>query len=137
MCGDLDNAEDTATLAAYRRLAAALPKDAAVSRTRPASDVAGYMSGLFNDIIARACTDAETAPSLDNSLLMAQSVVFARAAGVLAAQMNVREDPLRLVIEALMDGYTSSQGARVDADLDHHDHHDHHHHHGHHDHVHR
>jgi hypothetical protein len=134
MCGDLDSAEDTATLAAYRRLAATLPKGIATARTQPASDVAAYMSGLFNDIVARACADAEAASSLDNSLLLAQSVVLARAAGVLAAQMSVREDPLRSVVEALMDGYTSSQGARVDADLGHH-HHDLHH--GHHDHVHR
>jgi hypothetical protein len=133
MCGDLDNLEDTPTLAAYRRLAAGLPHDASLPKAAaPASDLPSYMSGLFNSVIARACADAEAASSLDSSLLLAQSVVLARAAGMLAAQMSVREDPLRSVIEAVMDGYAGSQGARADVDLDHH----HHHHHDHHDHVH-
>jgi hypothetical protein len=125
MCGDLDNLEDTATLAAYRRLAAGLPRDTIASKTAPVSDLPSYMSDLFNSVIARVCADAEATSSLDGSLLLAQSVVFARAAGVLAAQMSVREDPLRAVIEAVMDGYAGSQGARADVDLDHHHHHDH------------
>jgi hypothetical protein len=132
MCGDLDNLEDTPTLAAYRRLAAGLPRGTIISKAdAPTSDLPSYMSGLFNTVIARACADAEAASSLDSGLLLAQSVVLARAAGVLAAQMSVREDPLRAVIEAVMDGYAGSQGARADVDLDHHHHHD-----GHHDHVH-
>jgi hypothetical protein len=132
MCGDLDNSEDTATLAAYRRLAAGLPRGAIVAKAAaPTSDLPSYMSGLFNTVIGGACADAEAARSVDGSLLLAQAVVLARAAGVLAAQMSVREDPLRAVIEAVMDGYAGSQGARADVDLDHH-----HHHAGDHDHIH-
>jgi len=130
MCGDLDNLEDTATLAAYRRLAAGLPRDTVASDSAPISDLPSYMSGLFNAVLARVCADAEGASSLDGSLLLAQSVVLARAAGVLAAQISVREDPLRAVIEAVMDGYSGSQSARADIDPDHY------HHHGEHDHVH-
>ena len=128
MCGDLDQLEDSATLAAYRALAARLPRGGGIAGAAPASDLASYMSGLFNDVMARACADAEAVASLDSSLLLAQSAVLARAAGILAAQMRVAEDPLRSVIEAVMDGYTSSSGARADVDHDHHHHgndHDH------------
>jgi hypothetical protein len=128
MCGDLDQLEDTATLAAYRRLAATHLRNhgAATAAGAPAADLATYMSALFNDTLARACADAEAVPSLDSSLLLAQSVVFARAAGLLAAQMPVAEDPLRAVIEAVMDGYAGAQGPRAAAGADHHHSHDHH-----------
>ena len=126
MCGDLDHAEDTATLAAYRKLAAGLSNNRATATAASAPDLATYMSGLFNDVLARACADAEAVPSLDSSLLLGQSVVLARAAGILAAQMRATEDPLRAVIEAMMDGYSGSHGPRSEVDCDHqHDHHRH------------
>jgi len=121
MCGDLDHQDDAATLAAYRRLAAGLSGNGATAANAP--DLASYMTGLFNDVVARVCADAEAVPSLDSGLLLAQSVVLARAAGVLAAQVPIAEDPLRAAIEAMMDGYGGSRGA--DVDLDHHHHGDH------------
>jgi hypothetical protein len=131
MCGDLDHSEDTATLAAYRQLKARVSR-AQAARNPQSPDLAAYMSDLFNDVLSRACADAEAASSVDRDLLLAQSVVLARAAGVLAAQLPATEDPLRNVIEAVMDGYAGGQGGPTKAGLDHdHDHHDHHHHHAH------
>lgn len=127
MCGDLDHSEDTATLAAYRRVKERISRNAQAARNPQSPNLAAYMSGLFNDVLLRACADAEAAPSVDRDLLLAQSVVLARAAGVLAAQLPVTEDPLRNVIEAMMDGYTGAQGGRTETGH-HHDHHDHHHH---------
>jgi hypothetical protein len=92
------------------------------------------MAGLFQTVLSQVCVDAEASASADNTLLIAQSVVLARAAGILAAQLHLSEDPLRQVIEALMDGYASENGGQQRVDLDHHHHgpgdhdHDHDHH---------
>jgi hypothetical protein len=137
MCGDLDNDADDTTLAAYRGLALRLLKGrpAQAAGVAPEEEMPAYMSRLFQDVIARACADAGASDTTDAGLMVAQAVVLARAAGVLAAQLNLTEDPLRQVMEALMDGYASEQGGRRRIDHDHHDHG--HHHHGHeHDHEH-
>lgn len=143
MCGDLDDAADDTTLAAYRGLALRLLKGRRIGEAAapPEEDMPTYMARLFQDVIGRACADADAADDTDAGLLLAQSVVLARAAGVLAAQMNLTEDPLRQVMEALMDGYASEQGGRRRIDHDHHHHgpgedHDHSHGHGHHHHHH-
>ena len=131
MCGDLDNETDDATLAAYRGLALRLlhgrPLPAAAM---PAGeDAPAYMKRLFADVLARACADAEGSDRTDVGLLLAQAVVLARAAGVLAAQLPLTEDPLRHAMEALMDGYGAEHGARRRVDHDHHHHGNGHHHH--------
>src|SRR5262249_59354732 len=128
-----DHSEDTSTLAAYRRLKARISR-AQTPRDPQSPNLAAYMSDLFNDVLSRACADAEAASSVDRDLLLAQSVVLARAAGVLAGQLPVTEDPLRNVIEAMMDGYAGAQGDRTEAGVadssDHtHDHHQTPHHH--------
>jgi hypothetical protein len=140
MCGDLDSEVDDKTLAAYRGLALRLLHGKTVQQaaTPPGEDLPAYMALLFQDVIARACADADASDTTDAGLLLAQSVVLARAAGVLAAQLHLTEDPLRQVMEALMDGYASEKGGRQRIDHDHHHHgpgehhdhdHDHHHHH--------
>ena len=149
MCGDLGTDSDSATLATYRALAAQLLRRGAVHRLAqnmaessegrkrgrqpPGADLPAYMANMFQDIVALVCADAEAADMADSALLIAQSVVLARTAGVLAAQLQLGEDPLRQVIEALMDGYAHGNGGRIQ--VDHHHHHpevgEHHHDHDH------
>ena len=54
-------------------------------------------------------------------LLASQAVVLARLAGFVAAHLDVRQDPLRSNIEAMMAGYARHEHDEAD-------HHDHHHH---------
>jgi hypothetical protein len=149
MCGDLETQDDSTTLATYRGLAARHLRGKALPHTVkviPGQDLPSYMSGLFQSVLSQVCVDATSSSlSVDNTFLIAQSVVLARAAGVLAAQLHLSEDPLRQVIEALMEGYASENGGHQQIDLDHHHHgpgghdhdhghshdHDHHHHGGH------
>ena len=141
MCGDLDNEVDDATVAAYRSLALRLLRGhaPAAAAAPPGEDLPAYMETLFQDTLARCCADAAASDSTDASLLLAQTVVLARAAGVLAAQLHLTEDPLRQVLDAMMQGYASEKGGRQRIDHDHHHHgpgEHHHHHHGEHDHHH-
>lgn len=124
MCGSLDRDVNSATLATYRSLAARLlhRSDNKPTRAAPGHDLSVYMGNLFQDILGPLCADAETADTVDSSLLIAQSVVLARTAGILAAQLQLSEDPLRQVIEALMDGYAHENGGRSSVEHDDHDH---------------
>jgi hypothetical protein len=65
-----------------------------------------YMDGLFGDILNACIKDAR--PVGEGSryrVLASQAVVLARLAGFLARQLDLRSDPLRTSIEALMAGY--------------------------------
>ena len=65
-----------------------------------------YMDGLFGDILNACIKDAR--PVEEGSryrILASQAVVLARLAGFLARQLDLRSDPLRTSIEALMAGY--------------------------------
>jgi hypothetical protein len=65
-----------------------------------------YMDGLFGDILNACIKDAR--PVVEGSqyrVLASQAVVLARVAGFLAGQLDLRSDPLRTSVEALMDGY--------------------------------
>jgi hypothetical protein len=124
MCGSLDRDVNSATLATYRSLATRLlhRSDSKPTRAIPGRDLSIYMSSLFQDILGPLCADAEAAEMADSALLIAQSVVLARPAGILAAQLHLNEDPLRQVIEALVDGYAHENGGRPSAGHDHRDH---------------
>lgn len=67
-----------------------------------------YMDGLFGDVLNACIKDAK---HLDDGasyrVLASQAVVLARLAGFLAGQLDLRSDPLRTSIEALMTGYES------------------------------
>jgi hypothetical protein len=66
----------------------------------------GYMDGLFGDILNACIKDGRRAGDSDGyRVLAAQSVVLARLAGFLAGHLNLRDDPLRNSIDALMAGY--------------------------------
>lgn len=88
----------------------------------------GYMSGLFRDALVRAVKDAAgAAEGARADAIAGQAVVFARLAGMLAAQLPPESDIFRSSMEAFMDGHS----AAVHQASGHH-HHDHHHHdHGH------
>ena len=70
-----------------------------------------YMDGLFGDILNACIKDAR--PVDEGSryrVLASQAVVLARLAGFLAGQLDLRSDPLRTSIEALMTGYDAEHG---------------------------
>jgi hypothetical protein len=70
-----------------------------------------YMDGLFGDILNACIKDAR--PVGEGSryrVLASQAVVLARLAGFLARQLDLRSDPLRTSIEALMAGYDAEHG---------------------------
>jgi Na+-translocating ferredoxin:NAD+ oxidoreductase RNF subunit RnfB len=69
------------------------------------------MDGLFADVLNACIKDARQVGAADRyRVLASQAVVLARLAGFLAGQLDLRSDPLRTSIEALMDGYQAGQG---------------------------
>jgi hypothetical protein len=134
MCGDVD--EDAGELAellyaGFLAHARALLQPQAHAEGAPAA----YMEKLFADALGRSARDAQEAGADKRHMrLTSQALVFARLAGVLAGHLALEQDPLRKVIEALMQGYAEAEAARADHDHDHdHGHgHDHDHDHGHH-----
>ena len=65
-----------------------------------------YMDGLFGDILNACIKDARPVGEASQyRVLASQAVVLARLAGFLARQLDLRSDPLRTSIEALMAGY--------------------------------
>jgi hypothetical protein len=97
--------------------------------TSPADPLA-YMDKLFSDALSRCVRDGDEADADKRYLRLAnQPLVFARLAGLLAGHLALDQDPLRKVIESLMQGY--AEAAQADRERDHdHDHgHDHGHHH--------
>jgi hypothetical protein len=134
MCGDVD--EDAGELEAilYARFLAharALlePPTHSTSEAKapPPGDPNPYMDKLFSDALSRCVRDGEEAGADKRSLRLAsQPLVLARLAGLLAGHLALDQDPLRQVIEALMQGYAEAQ-----ADHEHDHDHDHDHDHGH------
>jgi hypothetical protein len=127
MCGDLDEEDGEAErmYAAFLNAAHAALHEALEhrggSRARlenqggAVSDdsLHGYMDGLFGDILNACIKDGRRVGGADRyRVLAAQAVVLARAAGFLAGQLDLREDPLRTSIGALMDGYESQAQAQ-------------------------
>ena len=70
-----------------------------------------YMDGLFGDILNACIKDARPVGEAGSyRVLASQAVVLARLAGFLARQLDLRSDPLRTSIEALMAGYDAEHG---------------------------
>jgi hypothetical protein len=70
-----------------------------------------YMDGLFGDILNACIKDARPVGEVAQyRVLASQAVVLARVAGFLARQLDLRSDPLRTSIEALMSGYDAEHG---------------------------
>jgi hypothetical protein len=120
MCGDLDEQDSEAErlyagflTAAHSALHEVLDHRGG-SRGRledqagAVSDVSlhGYMDGLFGDILNACIKDGRRVTGPDRyRVLASQAIVLARAAGFLAGYLDLREDPLRNSIGALMAGY--------------------------------
>jgi hypothetical protein len=127
MCGDLeeDNTEAEELYAAFLHAAHAATHEAIDHRggsrsrldeqTDTVSDAAlhGYMDGLFGDILNACIKDGKRVDEPARyRVLASQAIVLARLAGFLSGRLDLREDPLRSSIEALMAGYDARH--RVD-----------------------
>jgi hypothetical protein len=74
-----------------------------------------YMDGLFGDILNACIKDARPVGEASQyRVLASQAVVLARLAGFLAGQLDLRSDPLRTSIEALMAGYSGGHDEHND-----------------------
>ena len=85
-------------------------------RTGAVSDAAlhSYMDGLFGDILKACIKDSGRVGGADAyRVLASQSIVLARLAGFLAGHLDLREDPLRSSIEALMAGYDAENSGHT------------------------
>jgi hypothetical protein len=133
MCGDDEDAGELEELLYARFLAhaRALLEPHGHAKAASPDDPLAYMDKLFSDALSRCARDGEEADADKRyPRLATQPLVFARLAGLLAGHLGLDQDPLRKVIEALMQGY--SEAAQADQDHDHDHNHDHDHEHGHH-----
>lgn len=128
MCGDDEDAGELEELLYARFLAharALLEPDGRADTASP-DDPVTYMDKLFSDALSRCVRDDEEAGAGKRYLRLAtQPLVFARLAGLLAGHLALDQDPLRKVIEALMQGYAET--AQADHEHDHDHEHGHHH----------
>jgi hypothetical protein len=134
MCGDDEDAGELEELLYARFLvhARALlqPHGHATTDPTPPDDPIAYMDKLFSDALSRCARDGEEAGADSRyRRLASQPLVFARLAGLLAGHLGLDQDPLRKVIEALMQGYAEAAQADHGHDHDHDHDHDHGHHH--------
>lgn len=84
-----------------------------------------YMDGLFGDILNACIKDGQRVSEADRYRVLAcQAIVLARAAGFLAGQLDLREDPLRNSLGALMAEYDARHPSH-DGEAEGHDHHHH------------
>src|SRR5258708_1445036 len=129
MCGDVD--EDAGELeellyARFLAHARALlqPHGHAKADSTATHDPVAYMDKLFSDGLSRCARDGEEAGAdARYPRLASQPLVFARLAGLLAGHLGLDQDPLRKVIEALMQGYADTARAEHDHDHEHGHHH--------------
>jgi hypothetical protein len=85
-----------------------------------------YMDGLFGDILNACIKDGQRVSGPDRYRVLAcQAIVLARAAGFVAGQLDLREDPLRNSIGALMAEYDARHPSHDGEPAEGHDHHHH------------
>jgi hypothetical protein len=133
MCGDLDEDGGELEELLYARFLAharaLLEPDGHYKAASPDDPIA-YMDKLFSDALSRCVRDGEEAGADKRCLRLAsQPLVFARLAGLIAGHLALDQDPLRKVIEALMQGYAEAEATQSTHDHDHDHEHDHGHHH--------
>jgi hypothetical protein len=133
MCGDVDEEAGEIEEQLYAHFLAharALLKLQGHAHAAAPEDPLAYMDKLFTDALSRSVRDGEEAGAGKRYLRLAnQPLVFARLAGLIAGHLALEQDPLRQVIEALMQGY--AEAARAEHEHDHHHDHDHEHDHEH------
>jgi hypothetical protein len=130
MCGDDEDAGQLEELLYARFLAhaRALLEERDHSQVASPDDPLAYMDKLFSDALSRCARDGEEAAADKRYLRLAnQPLVFARLAGLLAGHLALDRDPLRKVIEALMQGYAEAAQADRGHGRDHDHEHGHHH----------
>jgi hypothetical protein len=131
MCGDVDEEAGELEELLYARFLAharALLEPQADSKAASPDDPIAYMDKLFSDALSRCVRDGEEAGADKRYLRLAiQPLVFARLAGLIAGHLALDQDPLRKVIEALMQGYAEAAQAGHAHDHDHDHEHGHHH----------
>jgi hypothetical protein len=135
MCGDDEDAGELEEQLYARFLAhaRALLQPEGGANAAPPGDPLAYMDKLFSDALSRCARDGEEAGADQRYLRLAtQPLVFARLAGLIAGHLALDQDPLRKVIEALMQGYAEAAQAGHAHDHEHDHDHDHDHEHGHH-----
>jgi hypothetical protein len=132
MCGDDEDADELEEMLYARFLthARALLQPNAHPTAASPDDPLAYMDKLFSDALSRCVRDSEEAGVEQRYLRLAtQPLVFARLAGLLAGHLALDQDPLRKVIEALMEGYADAARAEHEHDHEHGHEHEHGHHH--------
>jgi hypothetical protein len=136
MCGDDEDAGELeealyAGFLAHARVLLAPHGD--TDAKAAADDPLAYMDKLFADALSRCVKDGAEAPaSRAYQRLTAQPLVFARLAGLIAGHLGLERDPLRKVIEVLMQGYGEAQARQAERHAHGHEHDDEHdHQHGH------
>ena len=69
------------------------------------------MDGLLGDVLNACIKDGRHVDEAARyRVLASQAVVLARLAGFIAGQLDLRSDPLRISIDALMAGYDAGHG---------------------------
>src|SRR5271169_746585 len=122
MCGDDEDAGELEELLYARFLAhaRALLRPDDPSNVASSEEPIAYMDKLFSDALSRCARDGEEAGADGRyARLTAQPLVFARLAGLIAGHLALDQDPLRKVIEALMQGYADAARAEHDHDHEH------------------
>jgi hypothetical protein len=131
MCGDVDEEAGELEELLYARFLAharALLEPQGHAKAASPDDAIAYMDKLFSDALSRCVRDGEEAGADQRYLRLAnQPLVLARLAGLIAGHLALDQDPLRKVIEALMQGYREAAQAGHDYDHDHDHDHGHHH----------
>jgi hypothetical protein len=130
MCGDDEDAGELEEQLYARFLAhaRALLQPHGGASAALSGDPLAYMDKLFSDALSRCVRDGEEAGADKRYLRLAiQPLVFARLAGLIAGHLALDQDPLRKVIEALMQGYAEAAQAGHAHDHDHDHEHGHHH----------
>jgi len=95
-------------------------------RLEDSNQRAAYMETLFRSALGRTVNDAINLPSGERmDILAGQAIVFARAAGFLAAHFPPENDLFRTLIAAFMEGYKEVERTEQHVEPHHH-HHSHH-----------
>jgi hypothetical protein len=108
MCGESDDEKESRDLVV--RLARQVDVNARTSALAAglaldSEGLYGYMDRLFSDVVENAAADTvAVAPETRLDMARGQSVVLARAAGLLAACVG-GEEALHAVMDALLHGY--------------------------------
>jgi hypothetical protein len=113
MCGDQPEQDLFARIAQHAGTShadgeASVRKSLSQGKAITADDIYDYMDELFGDTVNFALGDLTNARAQDReNIVRSQSIVLARVAGLLAAQLGGRDDLISAVMSSLLDGYAA------------------------------